>query len=165
MYSVLIGANGVGKSSILRDIVNFFIELNTQVNDNNRKTSLSKGLLRGLRYHIDGQECFVVKTDKSYVATINGKICKLEHIKIPSIVACHFGAFDKFPNQTIDGTIKTKYDVPFYKYIGAHINGSMISSSAIAFRLLFALFFRNSLLLSKRESNGYQYTSICSWRG
>jgi hypothetical protein len=139
----------VGKSSILRDIVNFFIELNAQVNDNNRKTSLSKGLLRGLRYHIDGQECFVVKTDKSYVATINGKICKLEHIKIPSIVACHFGAFDKFPNQTIDGTIKTKYDVPFYKYIGAHINGSMISSSAIAFRLLFALTQQVSINLQK----------------
>lgn len=149
LYSVLIGANGVGKSSILRDIVNFFIELKAQVNDNNRKTSLSKGLLRGLRYHIDGQECFVVKTDKSYVATINGKICKLEHIKIPSIVACHFGAFDKFPNQTIDGTIKTKYDVPFYKYIGAHINGSMISSSAIAFRLLFALTQQVSINLQK----------------
>ena len=139
LYSVLIGQNGVGKSSILRDIVNFFIGLHTQVTDNKGKTYSSKGLLRGLRYHIDGQECLVVKTDRSYVATINGKICKLEHIKIPSIVACHFGAFDKFPNQTIDGAIKTKYDVPFYKYVGAHINGSMISSSAIAFRLLFAL--------------------------
>lgn len=153
LYSVLIGPNGVGKSSILRDIVNFFIGLNTQIADNNGKPSSYKGLLRGLRYHIDGQECCVVKTVKSYVATINGKICKLEHIKIPSIVACHFGAFDKFPNQTIDGTIKTKYDVPFYKYVGAHINGSMISSSAIAFRLLFALTEQMSINLQK---------SICS---
>lgn len=91
----------------------------------------------------------MVKTDRSFVATINNKICKLEHIKIPSIVACHFGAFDKFPNQTIDGSIKTKYDVPLYKYVGAHINGSMISSSAIAFRLLFALTQHVSINLQK----------------
>ena len=148
LYSVLIGANGVGKSSILRDIVNFFIELNTQIT-NNGKASSYKGLLRGIRYHINGQVCFVVKTDRSFVATINNKICKLEHIKIPSIVACHFGAFDKFPNQTIDGSIKTKYDVPLYKYVGAHINGSMISSSAIAFRLLFALTQHVSINLQK----------------
>ena len=152
LYSVLIGPNGAGKSSILRDIVNFFIELNAQIT-NNEKASSYKGLLRGLRYHINGQVCFVVKTDRSFVATINGKICKLEHIKIPSIVACHFGAFDKFPNQTVDGSIKTKYDVPFYKYVGAHINGSMISSSAIAFRLLFALTEQMSINLQK---------SICS---
>ena len=149
LYSVLIGPNGVGKSSILRDIVNFFIGLNTQITDNNGQQSSYKGLLKGLRYHIDGQECFVVKTDKSYVATINGKICKLEHIKIPSIVACHFGAFDKFPNQTIDGTIKTKAGDAFYKYVGAHINGNMISSSAIAFRLLFALTEQMSISLQK----------------
>ena len=29
--------------------------------------------------------------------------------------------------------------MPYYKYVGAHVNGNMISSSAIAFRLLFAL--------------------------
>lgn len=139
LYSVLIGPNGVGKSSILRDIVNFFIELNTQATDNSRKPSSYKGLLRGIRYNIDGQECFVVKADKSFVATINGRISRLEYIKIPSIVACHFGAFDKFPNQAVDGYSRTKYDIPLYKYVGAHINGNVISSSGIAFRLLFTL--------------------------
>ena len=139
LYSVLIGPNGVGKSSILRDIVNFFIELNTQATDNSRKPSSYKGLLRGIRYNIDGQECFVVKADKSFVATINGRVSRLEYIKIPSIVACHFGAFDKFPNQAVDGYSRTKYDIPLYKYVGAHINGNVISSSGIAFRLLFTL--------------------------
>ena len=54
-------------------------------------------------------------------------------------MACHFGAFEKLPTQSVNGLSNNKYDVPFYKYVGAHVNGSMISSSAIAFRLLFAL--------------------------
>lgn len=39
----------------------------------------------------------------------------------------------------MNGSSQTRYDVPYYKYVGAHVNGNMISSSAIAFRLLFAL--------------------------
>lgn len=69
------------------------------------------------------------------------------------MVACHFGAFDKFPTQKVNGSIQTKYDVPYYKYVGAHVNGNMISSSAIAFRLLFAL---NEQMDSRQRQN------ICS---
>ena len=77
--------------------------------------------------------------ENAFLAKIEGSIQPLMNLRFPSIVACHFGAFDKFPNQKVNGSVQTRYDVPYYKYVGAHINGSMISSSAISFRLLFSL--------------------------
>lgn len=140
LYSVLIGINGVGKSTLMKEIVDFFIDLHSFMNETTSKQSLAKvGLLRGIRYHIDGAECEVVRIERSYVAKIDGRICGLKELRLPSVLACHFGTFDKFPTQKVNGSVQTRYDVPYYKYVGAHVNGSMISSSAIAFRLLFAL--------------------------
>lgn len=140
LYSVLIGTNGVGKSCLMKEIVDFFIDLHACINeDGARLSSANKGRLKGIRYHIDGVDCEVIRLEKSYFAKIDGHIRALNELRLPSIVACHFGAFDKLPTQKVNGSAQTRYDVPYYKYVGAHVNGSMISSSAIAFRLLFAL--------------------------
>lgn len=140
LYSVLIGTNGVGKSCLMKEIVDFFIDLHACINeDGARLSSANKGRLKGIRYHIDGVDCEVIRLVKSYFAKIDGQIHALNELRLPSIVACHFGAFDKLPTQKVNGSAQTRYDVPYYKYVGAHVNGSMISSSAIAFRLLFAL--------------------------
>lgn len=140
LYSVLIGTNGVGKSTLMKEIVDFFIDLHSCVSKSNPKQSLAKkSQLRVVKFHIDGIECEVIRLSRIYLAKINGMICCLKNLRLPSIVACHFGTFDKFPTQKVNGSAQTRYDVPYYKYVGAHVNGSMISSSAIAFRLLFAL--------------------------
>lgn len=140
IYSLLIGINGVGKSSLLKEIVDFFIDLHECINNKVSSSSSAKnGRLRGIIYHIDGIKCEVIKIEKNYYAKIDGHIHPLNDLRLPYIVACHFGAFGKFPTQKINGSGQTKYDVPYYKYVGAHINGNMISSSAITFRLLFAL--------------------------
>lgn len=140
LYSVLIGINGIGKSTLMKEMIDFFIDLHSCVKESSSKQSLSKtGQLRGIKYHIDGIECEVIRFTKTFLAKIDGNICALTDLRLPSIVACHFGTFDKLPTQKVNGTAQTKYDVPYYKYVGAHVNGSMISSSAIAFRLLFAL--------------------------
>lgn len=153
-YSVLIGTNGVGKSSLMKEIVDFFIDLHSCKNELNPSMSpANKGRLKGIRYHIDGVECEVIRLKKNYLTKINGHFCSLNDLRIPSIVACHFGAFDKFPTQKVNGSVQTRYDVPYYKYVGAHVNGSMISSSAIAFRLLFAL---------NEHMNDWQRQNICS---
>ena len=124
----------------MKEIVDFFIDLNSCANVNKADRSLSKqGLVRGIKYHIDGMECEVIRLSKSYLAKINGQIAIFSDLKLPSLVACNFGAFDKFPIQKVNGYAQTRYDVPFYKYVGAHVNGNMISSSAIVFRMLFAL--------------------------
>lgn len=140
LYSVLIGTNGVGKSSLMKEIIDFFIDLHSYVNHSETRLSpANKGHLKGIRYNIDGVECEVIRLEKNYYARVGGAIQPLTELRLPSIVACHFGAFDKFPTQKVNGLAQTRYDVDCYKYVGAHVNGNMISSSAIAFRLLFAL--------------------------
>ena len=154
LYSILIGTNGAGKSSLMKELVDFFIDLHAYVNKSeSRLSSSNKGRLKGVRYHIDGVECEVIKLGKNYFAKIDGYIRLLEDLRLPSIVACHFGAFEKFPTQKINGSTQTKYDVPYYKYVGAHVNGNLISSSTIAFRLLFAL---------NEQMDNRQRQNICS---
>lgn len=154
LFSVLIGSNGVGKSMLMKEIVDFFIELHACVNGTEQKLSpASKGRLKGIRYHIDGVECEVVRLEKNYFVKIEGYFRSLQELRLPSIVACNFGAFDKLPTQKVNGSARTRYDVPYYKYVGAHVNGSMISSSAIAFRLLFTL---------SEQMDDRQRQNICS---
>ena len=154
LFSVLIGTNGAGKSTMMKEIVDFFVDLHSCMNETEKRlSSVSKGRLKGIRYHIDGVICEVIRLKKSYFARINGQIQPLKELRLPAIVACHFGAFDKFPTQKVNGSAQTKYDVACYKYVGAHVNGSMISSSAIAFRLLFAL---------NEQMNEKQRENICS---
>lgn len=154
LYSVLIGTNGAGKSTIMKEIVDFFIDLHASVNEKEQRLpSANKGRLKGIKYHIDGVDCEVIRMEKNYFARINGYFRNLNELRLPSIVACHFGAFDKLPTQKVNGSQQTKYDVSCYKYVGAHVNGNMISSSAIAFRLLFAL---------NEQMDDRQRQNICS---
>jgi len=154
LYSVLIGTNGAGKSSLMKEIVDFFIDLHSCVNDPEPKlTGANKGRLKGISYHIDGVEIGIVRIEKGFAAIVDGHFRNLKELRFPSVVACHFGAFDKLPTQTVNGASQTRYDAPCYKYVGAHVNGSMISSSAITFRLLFAL---NEKMDDRQRSN------ICS---
>lgn len=153
LYSVLIGTNGAGKSMLLKEIVDFFIDLHAYVRNTGKQLNAVKGRLRGIKYHIDGVDCEVARLEKTYIVKINGYYQDIKELRLPSIVACHFGAFDKFPTQKVNGSQHTKYDVPYYKYVGAHVNGSLISSSAIAFRLLFAL---------NEQMDDKQRQSICS---
>ena len=155
LYSVLIGTNGVGKSMLMKEIVDFFLDLHASAsNDKDAKSSqANKGRLKGIKYHIDGVDCEVFRLEKNYFARVDGYFYPIQELRFPSIVACHFGAFDKLPVQKVNGSTQTRYDVSYYKYVGAHVNGSMISSSAIAFRLLFAL---------NEQMDDRQRENICS---
>ena len=140
LYSVLIGCNGVGKSTLLKEMVDFFVDLHAYINNFKQKmSSANKARLKGVKYHIDGVCCEVIRIGRTFLTKIDDRFLASKKLRVPTIVACNFSAFDKFPVQKVNGSSQTRYDVPYYKYVGAHVNGSMISSSAIAFRLLFAL--------------------------
>jgi predicted ATPase len=69
LYSLLIGTNGAGKSSMMKEIVDFFIDLHSCVNDSEPKlTGANKGRLKGIRYHIDGKEIGIVRIEKGFAA-------------------------------------------------------------------------------------------------
>lgn len=140
LYSVLIGCNGVGKSTLLKEMVDFFVDLHAYINNFKQKmSSANKARLKGVKYHIDGVCCEVIRIGRTFLTKIDDRFLASKKLRVPTIVACNFGAFDKFPVQKVNGSSQNRYDVPYYKYVGAHVNGNMISSSAIAFRLLFAL--------------------------
>lgn len=140
LYSVLIGCNGVGKSTLLKEMVDFFVDLHAYINNFKQKmSSANKARLKGVKYHIDGVCCEVIRIGRTFLTKIDDRFLASKKLRVPTIVACNFGAFNKFPVQKVNGSSQTRYDVPYYKYVGAHVNGNMISSSAIAFRLLFAL--------------------------
>lgn len=140
LYSVLIGCNGIGKSTLLKEMVDFFVDLHAYINNFKQKmSSANKARLKGVKYHIDGVCCEVIRIGRTFLTKIDDRFLASKKLRVPTIVACNFGAFDKFPVQKVNGSSQTRYDVPYYKYVGAHVNGNMISSSAIAFRLLFAL--------------------------
>lgn len=140
LYSVLIGCNGVGKSTLLKEMVDFFVDLHAYINNFKQKmSSANKARLKGVKYHIDGVCCEVIRIGRTFLIKIDDRFLASKKLRVPTIVACNFGALDKFPVQKVNGSSQTRYDVPYYKYVGAHVNGNMISSSAIAFRLLFAL--------------------------
>lgn len=156
LFSVLIGYNGVGKSSLLREIIDFFIDLSQQTQDSKSKSRNShKNLFSivGVRYHADGKNYDVVRLDKTYLATVDGCIRTLDHLCLPAIVASSYATFNKFPVQAVNGLKLSRYDTPRYKYVGAHASGSIISSSAIAFRLLFSL---------NESMNENQRNNVCS---
>ena len=141
LFSVLIGTNGAGKSMLMKEIVDFFLDLHACINGTEQRiSSANKGRLKGISYHIDDLDCEVIRLEKNYFVRIDGYFRSLKELRLPAIVACH-------------GSAQTKYDVPYYKYVGAHVNGSMISSSAIAFRLLFAL---------SEQMDDEQRKNICS---
>ena len=140
LYSVIIGCNGVGKSTLLKEMVDFFVDIHAYINNFKQKmSSANKARLKGVKYHIDGVCCEVIRIGRTFLTKIDDRFLASKKLRVPTIVACNFGAFDKFPVQKVNGSSQTRYDVPYYKYVGAHVNGNMISSSAIAFRLLFAL--------------------------
>lgn len=141
-YSVIIGSNGVGKSSILKEIIEFFIDLHSYVDSKDsrlKKRSVSKESILGVKYIIDGSFCEVIRLERNFLVKINGKPSIPGSLPLPSLVACNFGIFDKLPVQSVGTAISSRYNVSYYKYVGAHVNGSLISSSAISFRLLFTL--------------------------
>lgn len=120
--------------------MDFFVDLHAYINNLKQKmSSANKARLKGVKYHIDGVCCEVIRIGRTFLTKIDNRFLASKKLRVPSIVACNFGAFDKFPVQKVNGSSQTRYDVPYYKYVGAHVNGNMISSSAIAFRLLFAL--------------------------
>ena len=124
-FSLFIGMNGVGKSTFLREIIDFFIDSQY---GKSRRTDSQQVKILSLRYAMGGHEYEIVRNEKNkfYFTKDYVSVGKPEY---PLIIASTMGMFDKFP---IDSTNplrrKSRYDVPFYKYVGPKANNNMYAS-------------------------------------
>ena len=66
LFSVLIGTNGAGKSMLMKEIVDFFLDLHACINGTEQRiSSANKGRLKGISYHIDDLDCEVIRNFNS----------------------------------------------------------------------------------------------------
>jgi predicted ATPase len=124
-FSLFIGMNGVGKSTFMREIVDFFIDSKY---GKSRKIDGQQVRIISLRYAIKNSIIQIDK-DENNVFTYKRDGKRILVPDYPLIIATTMGMFDKFPlNSPNPLRRKGRYDVPFYKYVGPKANNNMFAS-------------------------------------
>lgn len=124
-FSLFIGMNGVGKSTLMREIVDFFIDSQF---GKSRKTEGQQVRIISLKYAIEGHIYQIDKDDKN-VFSCRRDMKRTAKPQYPLIIASTMGMFDKFPlNSQNPLRRKGRYDVSFYKYVGPKANNNMFTS-------------------------------------
>lgn len=97
-FSLLIGVNGVGKTTILRSIVDFFIDFHEYYNHDGYRITTRKNIqVVGVKYQANGNTYHVYKNENEKKFYVNDSDILNQKIPIPNIVASCFSVFDKFP--------------------------------------------------------------------
>ena len=130
-FSLLIGVNGVGKTTILRSIVDFFIDFHEYYNHDGYRITTRKNIqVVGVKYQANGNTYHVYKNENEKKFYVNDSDILNQKIPIPNIVASCFSVFDKFPiKNTMSYLSTSRYNVPFYTYVGARAANNTFSAS------------------------------------
>ena len=126
-FSLFIGRNGVGKSLLLRAVLDFLIDARgpRQTTFNMR----SPVTITSIEYIIDNVLYKISKDDNKWKYYKNNAAVEKEYIVFPFIVASTMGMFDKFPLNSIQGKSKNaRYISDYYKYVGPKANNNMFTS-------------------------------------
>lgn len=133
-FSLLIGINGVGKTTILRSIVDFFIDFHEYYNHNGYRMTPRKNIqVVGVKYQTNRNSYYVYKNDNEKKFYVNDSDILNKKIPIPNIVASCFSVFDKFPIKNTMSLSTNRYNVPFYTYVGARAANNTFSASSSLF--------------------------------
>lgn len=138
-FSLLIGVNGVGKSTILRRIVDFFIDLEEYIQTKQFR-SLRKQYIQitGVSYIANGEIYHIDKRTEEQGYDLNGAPVNVLNFPLPNIVASCFGIADKFPiKRTFSSSAKfNRYNTSLYSYVGSKATSNIFSTSTTLFQLL-----------------------------
>lgn len=126
-FSLLIGRNGMGKSSLLREIVDFFVD----VRKPNPRKYYKQVEIFSVTYVLGDNKYRIEKEQKGYLCYLNENLVDADQMEYPLIVASTMGMFDKFPVQNQNPNIRiSRYDVPYYKYIGPRASNNMFTTKS-----------------------------------
>ena len=131
-FSLLIGRNGVGKSSLLREIIDFFVFAYNGDNFRyNYRYILNKPVrITAIKYVLNKTEYNIERGKKTFEYYRNQLLVRKNDMKFPLIIALTMGMFDKFPYQNNGKGKESVYDVPIYKYIGPKAKSNIFSSKS-----------------------------------
>lgn len=131
-YTLLIGENGVGKSLILEAIVDFLFYVWISYTMYSMVRRPKYIFCTTLIYYMNEAVCKLDWREGRLHFYIDGEESSVLPDYLPQIVTTSFSICDKFK---VPGS-KERELFHFYKYIGAKVNGNMISPTSILFTLL-----------------------------
>lgn len=135
-FSLLIGNNGVGKSTLLREIIDFYVYADKGFEDYKSK----QVLILTMDYTIGGHNYRILRSGKEFSYYCDEKYASKDKMVFPLIIASTMGMFDKFPYQNNGRKGKVgPYDVPMYKYVGPRANSNMFSSKTYLMMQMLAM--------------------------
>lgn len=147
-FSLLIGVNGVGKSTILRSLIDFFIDFKAY-NDAHliyheklyRRCGKKYLQVVEVKYTANDYTYRIWKNDNERRYYVNDSDSISADIPLPNIVASCFGIFDKFPikNPFSSSVMTSKYNVQMYNYVGAKTANNIFSTVSSIFQMLYYL--------------------------
>lgn len=126
-HTLLIGPNGVGKSSLLRDIIDIFIEAQSWSRHlRPRKNAVQ---IKLLEYQINGNK-YSLERSKGVCSLYKNNIpVEYDDMEFPLIMASSMGLFDKFPvNNTNSISSSSRYNHKNYCYVGPKASSNMFMS-------------------------------------
>lgn len=119
-FSLLIGSNGVGKSSLLREVIDMLVcARNGEENTKNKQIEI-----QWLKYSLGGYEFLIERAQNKFKYYCNGNYTEGEKMFYPLIIASTMGMLDKFPYRKLNGP----YDTPMYSYVGPRASSNIIAT-------------------------------------
>lgn len=131
-YTLLIGENGVGKSFILEAIVDFLFYVWVSYTMYSMVRRPKYIFCTTLIYYMNEAVCKLDWREGRLHFYIDGDESSVLLDYLPRIVTTSFSICDKFKVPRSE----EREQFHFYKYIGAKVNGNMISPTSILFTLL-----------------------------
>lgn len=126
-FTLFIGRNGMGKSSLLRAVIDFIVEVRNPKSRFSRRTS--PVFISLLEYVLDNHIYKIEIYGKNIKYQKDRRTVNKETVEFPLIIASTMGMFDKFPINSIPGRERSgNYDSAYYKYVGPKASNNMFTS-------------------------------------